>query len=176
MKCTSDVTDPFSVKRHSFPFWYLLGDYWHDTQYFPAALEHICVCALYSQGCQVISLCSPIHSLCQTTLYDSNGSLKAWQRRIPFAVWQGWAAMVRAHLVPHLPSTPFPLTRALFSGVDVESILIHRDIILHKEIHRFSVMPSFQGSVVSSWESPSFLFFWIVSWFPGQRGADSIKR
>ena len=95
-------------------FFNLFGDYWHDTQYFLVPLEHICACALYSHGCQVISLCSPIHSLCQTTPYDSNGSLKAWQRHIPCAVWQGWAAVVRAHLVPHLPSTPFPFTRALF--------------------------------------------------------------
>lgn len=86
----------------------------HNIQSFLAPLEHICACALYSHGCQVISLCSPIHGSCQTTPYDSNGSLKAWQRCIPFAVWQGWAAMVSAHLVPHLPSTPFPFTRALF--------------------------------------------------------------
>lgn len=98
--------------RFLFLFFYQLRDYWHRI--FLAPLEHIFVCSLHRHGCQVISLRGPFHSLCQASPYDSNGSLKAWQRCIPIAVWQGWAAMVSAHLVPHLPSTAVPLTRAPF--------------------------------------------------------------
>lgn len=129
---------------------------------------------------KVVKLFPSVHSLCQTTPYDSNGSLKAWQRCIPFAVWQGWAAMVRAHLVPHLPlthtHTSFPLTRALFQ---VCGCGLYPDSQRHYAAQRDSwvqchaLIPRICTEHLKMF---LFLFFCIVSWFSGQRGTSQIPQ